>query len=118
MARARTDATTAAVNAVPAGVVDYGPDPRGWQQFAALAGAHHRTLTAQRAVIDTSHTTSTSWHRPLQRLRGLAPLVLGSGRAVTKRSSVIGDERSDGLDNAAERILAERWKRQSGGPAW
>jgi hypothetical protein len=116
--RARTDATTAAINAVPSSVVDYGPDPRGWGMFAALSGAHNRDLNTQRTVIETSHTDSGGWHAPLQRMRGLAPLILGSGRAVTKKSSVIGDERSDPGENAAERILAERWKRQGGGPDW
>lgn len=107
-----------AINAVHSGVVDYGPDPRGWRMAAALAGAHNRDLNGQRAVIDTASTQSHGWHRPLQRLRGLAPLILGNGRPVTKKSSVIGDERSDPGMNAAERILAERWKRQSGGPDW
>ena len=118
MGRARTDATTAAINAVPSSVVDYGPDPRGWAMFSALSGAHNRDLNAQRAVIDTSQSAGGGWHRPLQRMRGLAPLILGSGRAVTSKSSSIGDHVSDPGENAAERILAERWRRQGGGPDW
>jgi hypothetical protein len=114
---ARTD-VAAAINAEQTLDVTYAPDPRGWRQFAALAGAHNRTLTGARAVIDTSSTNSGGWHRPLQRLRGLAPLILGAARPVTPETSVIGDERSDVGANAAERILAARWKREAGGPSW
>jgi hypothetical protein len=116
---ARTDAA-AAINSQQSADVTYGVDPRGWRMAAALAGVHNRTLTGAPAVIDTSKTDHDGWVRPLQQLRGLAPLILGSGRAMASRSSELGDEPSDShlLDNAAERILAERWKRQGGGPSW
>lgn len=118
MTRARTDAATAAVNAEVQSVVSYGVDPRGWQMFAALSGAHNRALNTQPAVIDTSHTDAHGWLAPLQRMRGLAPLVLGAGRPLVSKSSTLGDEVSDPGENASERILAERWKRQGGGPGW
>lgn len=119
MGRSRAPVSAAANSRQDLGV-EYGVDPRGWGMFAALSGAHRRDLTQQRAVIDTSHTDHDGWVRPLQRLRGLAPLILGQARPITSRHSEIGDERSDlgGLDNAAERILAERWTRQGGGPSW
>lgn len=114
--RSRTD-VSAAVNAEQSSVVDFGPDPRGWGMFASLSGAHRRDLTTKVAVIDTSHTDADGWLRPLQRLRGLAPLALGSGRPVLPRNGQIGDARSDVLDDPAMRVLSERWTRQSGGPA-
>lgn len=107
----------AAINAEQTLDVAYGPDPRGWGMAAALAGAHHRDLTTKRAVIDTSSTPATGWLRPLQAFRGLAPLM-GSGLPRSKKSSTIGDERSDPGQNAAERILAERWARRAEGPSW
>lgn len=106
----RTDVSVAA-NAQLAPVVEYSvTGDRGWRQFAALSGAHARDLNAQRAVIET-HPDHHGWTRPLQALRGLAPLALGAGRPAAGPSSEIGDERSSGLDNPALRIFAERLKR-------
>lgn len=111
---ARTD-VSAAANTSVGRIVDYSPDPRGWSMFAALTGAHNRILNRAPAVIE-HYPEHHGAMRPRQRMTGLAPLALGSGRPVTARTSQLSDERSDALDNPALRIFAERLKRGQGGP--
>lgn len=110
---ARTDVNQAG-NAHVSQIVDYGPDPRGWSMFAALSGAHNRTLNRQPAVIER-HPEHHGYMRPLQRLMGLAPLGMGTAKAAAGPNAEIGDERSSALDNPALRIFAERLRRREDG---
>lgn len=98
-----------AINSTAGRIVEYGVDPRGWSMFAALSGAHARTLTSKPAVIERN-PQHDGYMRGLQRLTGLAPLGLGT-KPAAGAAPEIGDERSSLLDNPALRIFAERLKR-------
>jgi hypothetical protein len=107
---ARTDAA-ASINATVSPIVDYGPDPRGWRLFAALAGSHQRGISgvAGGRILDRQETFTGLADSP-QRFSGMAPL--GGGPAIVPAAAVLQEERASGpLNDMALRIFAQRLTR-------
>jgi hypothetical protein len=108
---ARRSPSGPAVNAQLAPVVQYAPDPNGWAMVTALTRVAGRAIngTESAPVVVRTNTFNGTMPSP-QHMIGLAPL--GLARPVVPRSSTMDKERSQLFDDTAQRIFAERLKRQ------
>lgn len=105
--------SSAAINAQPATITEYGLDPRGWGMFRSLSGVLHRGIagTETPVVIDRVSQFGGWGHSP-QRFAGLDGLSAGRQRPVTQSNSVLSAEKSATTEDAALRVFAERLGRR------
>ncbi len=108
-----TSRPAAAPNAVVRPVVDYLPDHRGAQLFAALTGRDGRNLNGPRAVIEGSPTWH-GWTRPLQRTKGAQAVIArqqGGVPPIAPKSSELMRETTTS-DPAVAAIFLSRMSRR------
>jgi hypothetical protein len=102
----------AAVNAAPAIVTDYAPDPRGWSMFAGLVAAQTATLNGPVPAVPSA-ATWFGWSRPkqTQQMTGAAAAVAqGRARAIAPRNSELSRETTT-TDSTTAAIFASRMTR-------
>ena len=109
---ARTDVAVASNARVAAPVVEYERDPRGVGLFRRLSGAHAATLGGRgaRPVVEVNGWWHGAIHASPQRFLGLAHL--GNARPVAERSADLGETRSAGLEDPAQRLFRDREARR------
>jgi hypothetical protein len=101
-----------AVNARVAQVVEFHRDERGASLFRRLAGAHAPGLRGQ-ATAPVVDTRGATWHGRIhaspQQFRGVANIGTAP---ISERSPELGDTRSAGLEDPAQRLFRERAARR------
>lgn len=103
--------TAGAVNSAVVPTVEYGPDPRGWGMFTALAGVIQRGVAGHNGgrVLNTQ-AAFNGYGQSVQKFSGMAPL--GRGIPLTRTTATLADARSASpLDDTALRIFAQRLTR-------
>jgi hypothetical protein len=100
-----------AVNARVAQVVEYHRDERGASLFRRLAGAHAAGLTgrATAPVVERTRAWHGRIHASPQQFRGLANI--GTAQ-IAERAPELGDTRSAGLEDPAQRLFRDRAARR------
>jgi hypothetical protein len=99
----------AAINAAPALVTDYAPDPRGWSMFAALTAAAAGSLNNPAAVVAAPQHFGTVSGR--HAMTGAAAAVAqGRARVIAPRNSELTRETTT-TDTTTAAIFASRMTR-------
>lgn len=96
-----------APNAQLNGVVDYGPDPRGWSMFHSLSAQLNGFLTHGRSVSD-ANATHYGWTAAPQSYRGANAVA---GRVIAAKNSTFDQENTQTITDPSLRIFADRLQR-------
>ena len=97
-------------------LVEFHADPRGGAMFRRLAGVHARGITGREPTTPPVVERTSWWHGRIhaspQRFMGQAAAGKGSVPPVHEVAPELGDTRSAGLEDPAQRLIRERAARR------